>query len=484
MAFLKRFATYVALLIVAEVVLKTIFLIRLVAFDEIRRSDSHDAWFPGQSFETKTNNQTSWTQITTKGPCRIRPSFGVEGAMGFQGLTKIKISTDHSDRNIPLLCVVVTDSTHHSTSLKAILNTYAPHCTGFLAASNQTDVSLHAKQIFSSDDNEWQRLVKTWRHLRQSYREKYTAFHISQISSYMIPQNLNSALSKMSRQVLTQKPMYSGGIVVPSLKLSNVRYCGGGAGFTLNRLSLDITIETCDAVMNKREKVDQKLGACLEQLANLKCQKNLDDKQALRNLEFGVDYHANWNRKVKGPIKFNPLSKVHGFWMKRGLDGISENTVSFNLVDWSRSTNYSIAESMERVHAILNGTCESQWNLPVTALDENGNPGYVHDPSFLKQRPLPFTKSDDEVCNVPFGQGVEGSVGYTGLKKIRIMSTTTSESIKVLCMIYTHSGAHNRVRAIAETYGARCDGFLAGSNLTDSSIGAVHIAHEGPEICK
>jgi glycoprotein-N-acetylgalactosamine 3-beta-galactosyltransferase len=37
------------------------------------------------------------------------------------------------------------------------------------------------------------------------------------------------------------------------------------------------------------------------------------------------------------------------------------------------------------------------------------------------------------------------------------------------------------LRAVAETWGPRCDGFLAASDLTDESIGAVHLLHEGPE---
>eukprot|EP00977_Amphora_coffeiformis_P011277 scaffold2716_cov179-Amphora_coffeaeformis.AAC.11 len=54
-------------------------------------------------------------------------------------------------------------------------------------------------------------------------------------------------------------------------------------------------------------------------------------------------------------------------------------------------------------------------------------------------------------------------------------------SIKLLCLIYTYDAAHPRVRAIAQTWGRQCDGFLAASNVTDASIGAINLPHTGPE---
>ncbi|KAL3919156.1 MAG: hypothetical protein SGILL_003894 [Bacillariaceae sp.] len=49
-------------------------------------------------------------------------------------------------------------------------------------------------------------------------------------------------------------------------------------------------------------------------------------------------------------------------------------------------------------------------------------------------------------------------------------------------MVYTHSNRHDDVvRAIAESYGQECDGFMAVSNLTDPTIGAFNLPHDGPE---
>jgi glycoprotein-N-acetylgalactosamine 3-beta-galactosyltransferase len=49
-------------------------------------------------------------------------------------------------------------------------------------------------------------------------------------------------------------------------------------------------------------------------------------------------------------------------------------------------------------------------------------------------------------------------------------------------MVYTHSNRHDVIRAIAETYGKACDGFMAASNLTDTAIGTFNLPHDGPEV--
>ncbi|GFH50411.1 hypothetical protein CTEN210_06887 [Chaetoceros tenuissimus] len=65
-------------------------------------------------------------------------------------------------------------------------------------------------------------------------------------------------------------------------------------------------------------------------------------------------------------------------------------------------------------------------------------------------------------------------------KKLEISDKKTS-SPKILCMVYTHSRSHQRVRAIVNTWGSQCDGFFAASNETDLSIRTINLVHNGPE---
>ena len=59
---------------------------------------------------------------------------------------------------------------------------------------------------------------------------------------------------------------------------------------------------------------------------------------------------------------------------------------------------------------------------------------------------------------------------------------TGTRTPRILCMVFTHSGAHSRVQAIVNSWGKECDGFFAASNATDLSIGAINLLHRGPEV--
>lgn len=56
-------------------------------------------------------------------------------------------------------------------------------------------------------------------------------------------------------------------------------------------------------------------------------------------------------------------------------------------------------------------------------------------------------------------------------------------SPRLLCSIYTISTQHaTSVRGITDTWGKRCDGFLAMSNVTDASVPAVNVVRDGEEL--
>ena len=53
---------------------------------------------------------------------------------------------------------------------------------------------------------------------------------------------------------------------------------------------------------------------------------------------------------------------------------------------------------------------------------------------------------------------------------------------KILCMVYTmEQNHHTSIRAIRETWGGGCDGFLAFSTKDDPRIPAISLVHDGPE---
>ena len=52
---------------------------------------------------------------------------------------------------------------------------------------------------------------------------------------------------------------------------------------------------------------------------------------------------------------------------------------------------------------------------------------------------------------------------------------------KVFCGVYTYHKKHYLLEAATHTWAYRCDGFLAFSDLTDPTIGAVDLPHYGEE---
>ncbi len=139
------------------------------------------------------------------------------------------------------------------------------------------------------------------------------------------------------------------------------------------------------------------------------------------------------------------------------------------------------------------------------ARDEHGSSwGYlIHDPTHVQRHPLPFTLDLNDgqppICATPWGLGEEQVTGAKGLQRIHVATdndilrqmhevnhnnniNSNNKMPRILCIIYTHSNRHDTlVQAIVETYAPHCDGFMAASNQTNRTIGAVNLPHAGPE---
>ncbi|KAL7473559.1 hypothetical protein ACHAXS_014002 [Conticribra weissflogii] len=126
------------------------------------------------------------------------------------------------------------------------------------------------------------------------------------------------------------------------------------------------------------------------------------------------------------------------------------------------------------------------------ATDEFGNFGYVHDETALAKTPPAFVFKDDkdhtELCK-------KGDPNWKMLTEKVYVDLTNHEAAekraehglakkkraKIFCLVYTIEKFHDRVPAIRETWGKKCDGFMVASTKTDKTLGTVNIPHEGPE---
>ena len=112
-------------------------------------------------------------------------------------------------------------------------------------------------------------------------------------------------------------------------------------------------------------------------------------------------------------------------------------------------------------------------NEVITARLANGTLGLVINPShnFLQNHTIlerknscTVNKAIDPIAFEVFKLIRMGVIKSHELLKKRKLKNTNSP--KILCMVYTHSHAHFRIKAIVNTWGSQCDGFFAASNET------------------
>ena len=104
----------------------------------------------------------------------------------------------------------------------------------------------------------------------------------------------------------------------------------------------------------------------------------------------------------------------------------------------------------------------------------------------------PTTKppTRDELLCAP--DGPEGRGGYELLTQQLTISkpphynnnnnnnNPSSSSPRIFCALYTYPGGINQTTAIRDTWGGRCDGYMAASTYTDPATGTLNLAHAGP----
>ncbi|KAK1734308.1 glycoprotein-N-acetylgalactosamine 3-beta-galactosyltransferase [Skeletonema marinoi] len=120
------------------------------------------------------------------------------------------------------------------------------------------------------------------------------------------------------------------------------------------------------------------------------------------------------------------------------------------------------------------------------ALDENGNPGYMHNATTLHNNPPVFDTSgiqcgvNDATMQLLTQRVYVDLAAHERTNKL-VLEGGGKPRAKIFCHIYTTQKQRPRIQSIRETWGNRCDGFHAASTITDRSIDSVNIPHEGKE---
>lgn len=418
----------------------------------IQRSDKYADRHP-----IAFSNDSS-TQDQVMNDCAIWPGHGREegGRMGYQVLLRMKwfISRRHRERasSVSLLCIlsVSSDSADSSNVRATASKLYRRDCSGQLLV-NWKD---HGEIEFIGDGTianrheiRVSRFVDVFQYVKSLH---FSWFHWTDPSKYyFIPSNLVQLIpSKPHRKPLTSQ------LWILEDPQSNLMYHG--------LYARNIGGNVCDSPRTGNLALAQLLAGC--SIMELSPQNR------------SLPHLHRWIEQCTAAQK---------------VDCHVLDESRHRLEKWAFTQRFfeipipqpGVAASLRRLDSILSGSCDMVWDKPAGALDGKGYPGYIHDATFVRRNPPPFTfhppGDERSVCATTGGEGDEGFYGYQGLQKIRIAATHQNK--RVLCMIYTHSNAHDRLKSIAETWGSRCDGFIGASNATDPTIGAVNLLHEGPE---
>ncbi len=186
---------------------------------------------------------------------------------------------------------------------------------------------------------------------------------------------------------------------------------------------------------------------------------------------------------------------LHLFALSQKIDSI-EHTVSGRtmLPKIHRDSNVGMDKSKHKNTEIDLTNPVNLAGIYFPVLDENGNPGYVHNATRLHNNPPVFDKSGircepNDATMQLFTQRVYVDLAAHERADKLVMERgnnnyTKQPRAKIFCHIYTINKNRNFVQSIRETWGHRCDGFLAASDVADKSIDAVYIPHEGQEAYK
>ena len=291
-----------------------------------------------------------------------------------------KSSNDDNKSTPRILCMVYTHSNEHDR-VKAIVNTWGKDCDGFFAASNVTDLSIHAINLTHKGpeaySNMWQKIRSMWAYAHDHFLEDYDYFHISGDDSVVVVDNMKAYfqggqvarlldgyidnIARGSEQDKQKQWLDSGGkrmkrplwFGVPGL-IRDELFALGGCGYTINReLLRRIGIEggALDTILAENE--DFREDVFFRDLA-LKVDTVLsdtrDDTGAFRYLSFSPSIRFGY--KTHFPYRYQIPDR-------RGMSHFSNETVALHLKDMDKN-GVTMDEVMYRTYDLLSGKCDDQ----------------------------------------------------------------------------------------------------------------------------
>eukprot|EP00571_Detonula_confervacea_P003850 CAMPEP_0172321614 /NCGR_PEP_ID=MMETSP1058-20130122/43834_1 /TAXON_ID=83371 /ORGANISM="Detonula confervacea, Strain CCMP 353" /LENGTH=500 /DNA_ID=CAMNT_0013037169 /DNA_START=166 /DNA_END=1665 /DNA_ORIENTATION=+ len=200
-----------------------------------------------------------------------------------------------------IMCLVYTMADAHANRIRAMRETWAGGCDGFLAFSTESDPRLPAISLEHEGpeayENMWQKVRSIWKFVGTHYLEDYDWFFIGGDDLYVLPHNLKTYLASLihkdgtdpkSKEYFVGRRFNSGGGLFNS----------GGAGYSLSQATLRKFLAAMDDAKHcsadKRTSMeDVMIARCLSHLG-IYFTDTRDAKGRERFHPFAPGSHLHW----------------------------------------------------------------------------------------------------------------------------------------------------------------------------------------------
>ena len=136
----------------------------------------------------------------------------------------LQVQADEYEDDLPppkIFCAIYTTSEKHATNIRAIRETWATQCDGFLAFSENTDLRLPTISLTPKGtvlhsllhnkvdvSNPWQRIRSIWKFLGTHYLNEFDYFLLGDDDVFVLPNNLKSYITSLD--VDSEEDFYAG----------------------------------------------------------------------------------------------------------------------------------------------------------------------------------------------------------------------------------------------------------------------------------
>jgi glycoprotein-N-acetylgalactosamine 3-beta-galactosyltransferase len=243
------------------------------------------------------------------------------------------LSTTNSEPTV--FCGVYTMQEAHATNIRAMRETWAPQCNGFLAFSTHSDPRIPAIALPHDGpeeyNNMWQKIRSIWRFIGEHYLEDFDYFILGGEDLFIVPPNLRKYLQTLGSPELD----HFAGRRFKGYGADNY-FNSGGSGYVLSRGTLRKFFKTgldhphCNPKRHTPME-DVMTAACLRNVFSIGLTDTRDEQGRERFHPFSPGSHLTWTPPKYG--KNDWYEDYNTEWgIKLGADCCAPDSVSFHYI--------------------------------------------------------------------------------------------------------------------------------------------------------